>query len=138
MEKRVSTRGVIIEEDSIYLMFRRRINESGEAREYYVVPGGGLEEGETLEENVIREIEEEFSVEVKVLGFLGTDEGEETIAHFYACEIVSGTPQLGGPELEKHCESNYYEIKKVNIKDLEEIDLMNKEVIKKAFNKEYK
>lgn len=41
MDKRISSRGIIIEDDAVYLMFRRRINEDGKVSEYYVIPGGG-------------------------------------------------------------------------------------------------
>ncbi len=56
MSKRVSSRRIIIENDYVYLMFRRRIKENGEKKEYYVIPGGGVNENETLEDNVIREL----------------------------------------------------------------------------------
>ena len=41
-EKRISSRGIIIEENYVYLMFRRRIKENGEQKEYYVIPGRGI------------------------------------------------------------------------------------------------
>ena len=137
MDKRVSSRGIIIDNNSIYLMFRRRINADGLVKEYYVIPGGGIELGETLEENVKRELKEEFLVNVNILGYLGKDEGESTIANFFACEIVEGIPKLGGPEKEKCCESNYYEIRKIEISNLDNIDILGKNMIIKAYNKVY-
>ena len=137
MEKRISSRGIVIDGDSMYAMFRRRIKEDGSVKEYYVIPGGGINEGETLEENVKREMREEFSIEVNVLGYLGKDEGEDSVAHFFACEIINGTPKLGGEELERCTESNYYEIRKIKISDLEEIDILGKDMILKAYNKDY-
>ena len=95
MEKRVSSRGIIIEDDNVYAMFRRRIKDDGIIKEYYVIPGGGINENETLEENVIREMKEDFSVDVKIKGYLGKDESDETIAHFFSCSIINGTPKLG-------------------------------------------
>lgn len=135
MDKRVSSRGIIIEGEYIYLMFRRRITD-GIAREYYVIPGGGLDEGETLEENLIREMKEELSVFVTINGYLGRDESSDTIAHFFSCS-KEGTPSLGGEELLKNSEANYYEIKKVLISDINNIDVSGKEFITKAHNKEY-
>ena len=137
MNKRVSSRGIIIENDYVYLMFRRRIKENGEMKEYYVIPGGGINENETLEENVKREVKEEFSVDVKINGYIGKDESEETIANFFSCSIISGTPKLGGEELDRCTESNYYEVRKVKIEDLDKIDVMGKDIIIKAFNKVY-
>lgn len=137
MNKRVSSRGIIIENDYVYLMFRRRIKENGEIKEYYVIPGGGINENETLEENVKREVKEEFLVDVKINGYIGKDESEETIANFFSCSIISGTPKLGGEELDRCTESNYYEVRKVKIEDLDKIDVMGKDMIIKAFNKVY-
>lgn len=137
MEKRISSRGIIIDGDSIYAMFRRRIKDDGSVKEYYVIPGGGINEGETLEENVKREMREEFSVEVDILGYLGCDEGEDTVANFFACRIISGTPKLGGEELVRCTESNYYEVRKIKISDLDKIDILGKDMILKAYNKEY-
>ena len=137
MNKRVSSRGIIIENNYVYLMFRRRIKENGEMKEYYVIPGGGINENETLEENVRREVKEEFSVDVKINGYIGKDESEETIANFFSCSIISGTPKLGGEELDRCTESNFYEVRKVKIEDLDKIDVMGKDMIINAFNKVY-
>lgn len=137
MKKRVSSRGIIIERDYVYVMFRRKIKDDGAVKEYYVIPGGGIEENETLEENVTREMKEEFSIDVRIDGYLGKDEGEDSIAHFFACSITNGIPCLGGEELERCTESNYYEIRKVPIKDLDKIDILSTDMIMKAYNKEY-
>jgi 8-oxo-dGTP diphosphatase len=137
MEKRISSRGIIIEGEFLYAMFRRRITDDGKVREYYVIPGGGLDDDETLEENVKREMKEEFSVDVEIIGYIGKDESESTIANFFSCKIFDGIPRLGGPELAKNCESNYYEIRKININDLDKIDISSKDMIIKAYNKEY-
>lgn len=137
MDKRVSSRGIIIEDGSVYAMFRRRIKDDGTVKEYYVIPGGGIEENEILEENVIREMKEEFSVDVKIDGYLGKDEGEDSIAHFFACSIVNGIPCLGGEELERCTESNYYEIRKVPINNLDKVDILSVDMIIKAYKGEY-
>lgn len=135
--KRVSARGIIIYDDAVYLMFRRRKKDDGSFKEYYVVPGGGIDEGEREEDTIKREMLEELSVEVKILGKVGYDEGDSSIANFYALEIVNGEVVLGGEELEKNCEDNYYEIRLVKIDDLDSIDVTGKEFILKAYNKEY-
>lgn len=43
MSKRISVRGIIIDGDEVYTIFRRRVNYDGTFKEYYVIPGGGLE-----------------------------------------------------------------------------------------------
>lgn len=137
MGKRISSRGVIIEDDSVYTMFRRKIKEDGTIKEYYVIPGGGVNEKESLEESVIREMREEFSVAVEIKGYLGKDESDDAIAHFFSCAIINGTPTLGGEELERCTKENYYEIRKVPLKNLNKIDILSIDMILKSFRNEY-
>ena len=71
--------------------------------EYYVFAGGGLEEGEKLEEGVAREILEEFGIKVEVLEKIGyriiNEEKEE---YLFRCKYVSGRFGTGtGPEFSK-------------------------------------
>ena len=131
MEKRVSTRAIIIDDNKLLTMFRRKIKSDGTVKEYYVIPGGGLEEGETLEENVIRELKEEFNVDIEVVKFLGTEEYDETIANYFLCKIVSGTPKLSGEELERMTPENYYEIRYIDLNDIDNYDINAKDIIKK-------
>ena len=131
MEKRVSSRAIIIDDNKLLTMFRRKIKSDGTVKEYYVIPGGGLEEGETLEENVIRELKEEFNVDIEVVKFLGTEEYDETIANYFLCKIVSGTPQLSGEELERMTPENYYEIRYIDLNDIDNYDINAKDIIKK-------
>lgn len=137
MKKRISARGVIIENDEVILMFRKRKTDDG-VMKYYVIPGGGIEDNESLEETCIRELKEEFNVDVKILGYLGFEENDKTIFHTFHVKIEKGVPTLGGEELDKNSEDNYYEIKRVNIGDLNNINIYGKEFIIKAKNKEYK
>ena len=60
--KRVSTRAIIFIDDKIALIYR---NKNGNI--YYSLPGGGVEENETLEEATIREVKEELNLDVEVL-----------------------------------------------------------------------
>ena len=133
---RVSSRAVIIEDGKVLTMFRRKVKD-GNAIEYYVIPGGGVEEGETLEETVLRELKEEMNVDIKILGYLGKEEKEETTGHFYHCEILSGEPHLSGPELERNSEINYYEPRFVDIEELKNLDFIGMEFVNKALNKDY-
>lgn len=130
MEKRVSSRAIIIDDNKLLTMFRRKIKSDGTVKEYYVIPGGGLEEGETLEENVIRELKEEFNVDIEVVKFLGTEEYDDTIANYFLCKIVSGTPKLGGEELERMTSENYYEIRYIDLNDIDNYDINAKDIIK--------
>ena len=137
MKKRVSARAFIIENDQVIAMFRKKKQEDGTHKEYYVIPGGGVEENETLEEACVRELKEEYNVDINVLGYLGKEENETTISHIFHAEISNGIPALGGEEKDKNNEDNYYEIKRININELDKINIYASEFIKKANNKEY-
>lgn len=130
MEKRISSRAIIIEDGKLLAMFRRKIKKDGSVKEYYVIPGGGLEENETLEENVIRELKEEFNTDIEIVKFLGTEEYDETIANYFLCKIVNGTPKLGGEELERMTKENYYEIRYIDLKNIDSYDINAKYLIK--------
>ena len=137
MEKRVSARAIIIEENEVLTMFRRKKKDDGSYKEYYVIPGGGIEENETLEETCIRELKEEYNVEIEILGYLGSDEREKTIGHFFHAKIVNGIPALGGEEALRNNKDNYYEIRKIRLDKLNEIDIDATSFIEKAKDMEY-
>lgn len=137
MEKRVSVRGIIIDGDELHTIFRRRVNDDETFNEYYVIPGGGIEKDETLDETLKRELKEELSIDVDIIGYLGFDENDTSIAHFFKCKIAKGIPILGGEELERCSRENYYEVRKVNICDLDSIDILAKDMIIKAYNNQF-
>jgi ADP-ribose pyrophosphatase YjhB (NUDIX family) len=114
-------------------MFRRKIKD-GIVKEYYAIPGGGKEENETIEECVKREVNEEFNLDVEVKEFLGKVEDDKNIGFIYNAKIIGGTLKLGGEELEHNKEENYYEVRRVKLSDIDNIDLLeeNKALIRKA------
>jgi 8-oxo-dGTP diphosphatase len=82
---------VVIKDEKILLMHR-----ISSGKEYYVFPGGGVEDNETIEEATLREIMEEASLEIKLkkLVYHNTyDDGSEQF--FYLCEYISGEPKIG-------------------------------------------
>jgi len=56
--RRPSVRGIILRDGKIAMMHSRKYD-------YYKLPGGGIESGETLEETLIREVREESGLIVK-------------------------------------------------------------------------
>jgi 8-oxo-dGTP pyrophosphatase MutT (NUDIX family) len=129
---RISGRAIIIEDGKLLTMFRRK-----NGKEYYVIPGGGQEKNESLEQTVIRELKEEFSVDIDIIGYLGAREYNETLGHYYHCKIKNGTPKLGGEELDRMSEDNYYEIRYLDLDKLDALDSDLIELVQKALNKEY-
>ena len=70
-------------------------------RKYWLVPGGGLEFGETIEECVKRELQEETNLEISVGEFLFLSESLPPDKHrhvvnlYYRAHIESGTIKMG-------------------------------------------
>ena len=110
---RVRAAGVIIKDNQILLMHRRK-----NGQEYWVVPGGKVEEGETSDQAVKREIKEELNLDVTRCekSFETEDPISRTI--FFRCEISEGNPQLGGPELSRNSPSNWYQPEWVSLESL--------------------
>lgn len=131
MNKRISSRAIIIENNKLLTFFRRK-NKDGKIKEYYSLPGGGQEKGETLEENVIRELKEEFNVDIKIIDYLGKKESDNYIEHFFYCTIINGITKLSGEELERNCQDNYYELRYIDINEIDKIDIFHKDMINKA------
>ena len=131
--KRVSGRAVIFDGKDVLLMFRRRL-ANGAFKEYYAIPGGMQEKNETIEECIIREIKEEFQIDIEIISYLGKVEYVENIGYIYSARKLFGNPILGGEELDENSTNNYYEIRKVNIEQIDSIELLpeNRELIKKA------
>jgi putative (di)nucleoside polyphosphate hydrolase len=61
---------LIINENNEFLI----VNLDSFGPQYFAIPGGGIEEGETLEQAVYREMQEELSIQKCDLKFLGKSE----------------------------------------------------------------
>ncbi|MBI9014699.1 MAG: NUDIX hydrolase [Clostridiales bacterium] len=68
--RRVRCQGVVIKENRILVL--RQYN-SRTKEEYWLLPGGGKEVDETLEEGVIRELKEETNLDINVLDLMEDD-----------------------------------------------------------------
>ena len=84
-EKRKRARAIILVDESIVVMYREM-----EDRIFYAFPGGGVEGNESLEECVVREVKEEFGINVQPIKKLYEYEREYDHEYFYLCEWVSG------------------------------------------------
>lgn len=130
--KRVSARGLVVTEKGLAVIFRRKINENS-VKEYYVIPGGGIEENEDIVEGLKRELKEELDIEVNVTSLAFTVETDERIEYFYNCEYIKGDFRLNGEELDRMSDSNYYEPTFIDIKDIDKYNII--EEVKKYFKK---
>ena len=96
----VRVAGIVPMNGGFVLMHRKNVIRNKDYQEYYTFPGGHLEEGETLEEGVIREIKEEFGINVKVEKKLYELENSRVNMkeYFFLCEYVDGEFGTGDGE----------------------------------------
>ena len=135
--ERTRVAGIIFINGKIALMHRKDVLKRPEMPEYYTIPGGGLEEGETEEEGTKREIKEEFGIEVKIVKKLyemkSTKFNQKEI--FYLCEYVSGKFGTGqGPEFSndpKYKDSGKYIPELVEKENIKNINLLPPEIKEK-------
>ena len=90
--------------DEVLLIHRHKNGD-----EYWVLPGGGVEDEETLEEALKREVMEETSLEVLSFELIHECPGFEGRKHFFfEVKTENNDPELGGPEKENMNENNVY------------------------------
>lgn len=92
--------GIVPMKDGFVLMHRKHVIRNKDYQEYYTFPGGHLEEFETLEEGVIREIKEEFGIHVSVIKKLYEFKNEKVNMkeYFFLCEYIEGEFGTGDGE----------------------------------------
>ena len=107
----------LLKKGSKYLLIKEKL-ESGE--EYWIVPGGGVDFGESLEQATVREIKEELGIDVKITSFLRFHEAifpkhnYHTVIFFFQAKPLQDKIKLEG----KILEARYFtktQMKKLNL-----------------------
>lgn len=131
MNKRAAA--IIIKDEQI-LLIRRVVEGRGE---YWVFPGGGVEAGETEEQAMVREVQEELSLTVTENKLLFEVFNEFTMGKFpprqeyyYLVTGFTGEVALGGEEAKRMNDQDQYHPTWVPIKNIPTMDNLVPEIAK--------
>ncbi len=127
-----SVRGIIKKDNGIILIHRLKPRDDGSIRDYYVVPGGKMEQGETEEQTVKREVFEELGITIdvdrKLLEY--NSDYDDSIQIFYLCKYKDGIIGTGnGPEITNKSEyKGTFNPEIVELKNINNINLVPEEI----------
>ena len=132
-ETRIRLAGIVPMGDEFAFMHRVGV-QNHPIGGYYTFPGGGKEGEETLEEGTIREIKEEFGIDVEVVKKLyEIENGEQNKKeYFFLCKYLGGEFGTGtGPEFSgdpKYAHRGKYIPEIVSREDVQKITLLPFEI----------
>ncbi len=128
MKKRAAV--LIIDKDKILLIHRIK-----NGIEYYVIPGGNIEEGESPEKTAIREAKEETNLDIE-LGELFYEVKNKAFHGFYfLVKSFKGEQRIIGEELDRMSEDNQYHLEWHKLKEIKNIPLVPKDIKRKLIAK---
>ena len=116
---RITARAIVIKNDKILLMYTNRYED-------YSLPGGGVDEGESIEQGLIRELNEETGAQqIRVIKPFGLYEeyrpwykDDFDIIHIKSyCYICNIADEFGKAQLEHYEQQNGMTAKWIDIKD---------------------
>ena len=96
--------GALIVDETGRLFLAKRGPKARNERGLWEFPGGSVEFGERLQDALIREMEEEYGIIIRieslftVTDHLLPDEGQHWVSPSYLCRVVSGTPIIREPD----------------------------------------
>ena len=118
MKKNRAT-AIIIRNGKLLLIHRQK-----PGRDYYILPGGGVELEESFEEACIREVKEETGLDVLALRLASRYITFEKEENYYVTEVTPGEPVLGGNEAQRTSPENSYSFIWVDAAQLENLNLL--------------
>lgn len=120
---------VIVENEKVALIRREKMG-----RIYFVFPGGGIEDDETIEQCAKREAYEELGVEVEVQELL-TQVSFNGTQYYFSAKIIGGEFGTGqGEEYSDTSRGKYLPVW-VELKKLHTLDVVPSEVLQQLLEK---
>lgn len=127
-------RAVCVCFDGSRVLLMRRLKGG---RSYTVLPGGGIELGETPAQAAVRELAEETGLVATVVGDLVTVDHDDRRAHYLLMTALPGEPILGGPEALAESADNRHWPRWVPVAELPDEPLVPeeaREIVLRAFS----
>jgi len=109
---------VVVDGNRVLVMKRHK---SG--RDYAVLPGGGVEAGETAAQAALRELHEETALVAEIDRLLWTGRHNDRPASYFLMTAVRGHAELSGPEALANRPDNSFELRWVTADRFAELDL---------------
>ncbi|HYI15662.1 MAG TPA: NUDIX domain-containing protein [Thermomicrobiales bacterium] len=107
----VASVGAVVVRDDALLVVRMTYSPT---RGQYMLPGGVVESGETMDATVVREVREEVGIEAQPVGVIGVNsivyEGETHTYILWLMESVGGELLADGIEVDHCCYLSFDEI----------------------------
>jgi 8-oxo-dGTP diphosphatase len=112
------------------------IHRFSRGREYYTLPGGKIEPGETPAQACLREAKEETGLTITLDRQIAELENLGRTEHYFLAGSYSGRLELGSPERDYQTPTNRYILEWVALKEIDHINLLPvdvREMVKKSF-----
>jgi ADP-ribose pyrophosphatase YjhB (NUDIX family) len=116
-EPRIRVAGIVVREGRVLLA-----KHAKDGRSYYLLPGGGVEWGESLHAALVREFKEEVCIEVApgplalAAESIAPDASRHIVHLCFQAEWLSGTPRLGE-------DPRIVAVEWIDVRDLSEIPM---------------
>lgn len=118
---RLRAAAVAVRDDAVLLVLRER-----DGRRYAVLPGGGVEHGETPQQACLRELHEETGLDGDVVALLPVGLDRQRPAVYLHVDVGPGSPALAGdaPERGRATPTNRYAPAWVPVGEVESVGLV--------------
>ncbi len=132
---KTAARVIILNQGKVLLIHRLKYG-----KEYYVLPGGSIEKGETPQQAAIREIKEETNFDItldKILWKMKEKVNREfKLGYYFVAKSFTGNLKLGWPERGRQSDTNIYLFEWVPVTKLKDY-LLYPKGIKEKIRKEF-
>lgn len=128
MDKKIKDRASAIIPYGEGLITIHRIKGVGDKiKNYYTIPGGGREEGESIEEAVLREIQEELGIKIKLTDICYKLVASSRTQYFFVAKYMEG--ELGSGKGDEMINTDYDKHGSYTVEIIPKEEIINKNLL---------